>query len=118
MGLPYWAMDHFSKQVESSPFQEEYRSYCLPVLDPNIISCKEEPYDQKLGRTNSSLVRYTNYNKGNGKNAEMYKIWIPVNTSTSNVKYRTSDQGQGVMLVRMYPEVIYNNVSLLSITYT
>ena len=71
MGLPYWALEHFSKQVESSGFEEEYRSYCLPVLDPNIISCKEEPFDQQLGRTNSSLVEWLPLKDNQ---LEMYKV--------------------------------------------
>jgi hypothetical protein len=114
MGLPYWAMVHFTKQVESSHFEEEHRSYCLPVLDPNVITCKEEPFDQALGRTNSSLVRYIPFDQNQGKDAEMYKILIPINASSDNIKYRTSDQGLGAMLVRMYPEVIYNNITVIT----
>ena len=114
MGLPYWALMHFTKQVESSPFEDEYRSYCLPVLDPNVISCKEVPFDEARGRTNSSLVRYLPFHKNQGKDAEMYKIWIPVNASAENVKYRTSDQGFGTMLVRMYPEIIHNNITVIT----
>ena len=40
MGLPYWALKHFSDSVETTRFEEEYRQYCLPVLDPHVISCK------------------------------------------------------------------------------
>lgn len=39
LGLPYWALRHFSDSVESTTFEEEYRQYCLPVLDPHIITC-------------------------------------------------------------------------------
>jgi hypothetical protein len=109
MGLPYWAMKNFTQQVESSQFEEEYRSYCLPVLDPNIITCTEEPFDQQLGRTNSSLVRYIPL--GN----EQYKILIPVNaTGVDDVKYRTGDQNLGIMLVRMYPYDIYHNITVIT----
>ena len=121
MGLPYWAMHDFSLQVESSRFQDEYRQYCLPVLDPHIITCTEEPFHQQLGRTNSSLVKYTTLNvvradDGStlGPNAEMYEIAIPTNASIEELKYRTGDQNQGVMLIRMIPEVIHNNVTVIT----
>lgn len=76
MGLPYWAMKHFTKQVESSRFEEEYRSYCLPVLDPHIITCTEEPFDQQLGRTNSTLVEYIPLDNSQGKDMEVRVLSI------------------------------------------
>ncbi|KAK3645732.1 hypothetical protein LTR56_008919 [Elasticomyces elasticus] len=114
MGLPYWAMQHFSDQVRTSQFEEEWRQYCLPVLDPNIISCTEEPFDQARGRTNSSLVQYETLHVDGAPDAEMYKIAIPNNATDDNLKYRISDQGLGTMLVRMHPEVIYNNMTIIT----
>jgi hypothetical protein len=114
MGLPFWAMQHFTDQVKVSPFEEERRRYCLPVMEPHIISCTEEPFDQELGRTNSSLVQYEPLDIVDLADEEMYSIAIPTNASIQDMKYRISDQGLGSMLVRMYPEVIYNNVTIIT----
>lgn len=58
MGLPYWAFEHFRQQASKSPFEEQKRRYCLPVLDPQLWSCKEEPFNQEQERTYSNLVQY------------------------------------------------------------
>lgn len=58
MGLPYWAMDHFGREVAKSSFEEQRRRYCLPVLDPHLWTCKEEPFDQEKQQTYSNLVQY------------------------------------------------------------
>ncbi len=41
MGLPYYAMKHFSDEVKSIPFEDARRRYCLPVLDPRVVKCEE-----------------------------------------------------------------------------
>lgn len=46
--------------------------------------------------------------------SQIYKILIPHNATGDNVKYRTGDQNLGVMLVRMYPFEIYNNVTVIT----
>lgn len=121
MGLPYYAMQHFTDEVQSSQFEEERRQYCLPVLDPDVIHCSEEPYDEELGRTNSNLVQYTPLdvvkavnNVTTQTNQETYEIAIPVNASSDNLKYRTGDQGQGTMLVRMYPYLPSTNTTVIT----
>ncbi|KAK5162737.1 uncharacterized protein LTR77_011220 [Saxophila tyrrhenica] len=121
MGLPYWATQHFSDQVESSRFEEERRQYCLPVLDPDLIHCTEEPYNQRIGRTNSSLVGYAPLDLVKRvdhadieTNQETYEIAVPVNASAGQLKYRTGDQGDGVMLVRMYPEASHVNTTVIT----
>ena len=120
MGLPYWAMKHFSQQVESTHFEEEHRQYCLPVLDPHLITCKEEPFSQERGETNSSLIRYKKldvYDKGyTGPQGHrvpqeriqwtgMFKIIMdyPSDVDVSHVKYRTNDEWQGVFLAKRHP---------------
>lgn len=112
--MPYWAMQHFSDQIKSTRFEEERRSYCLPVLDPDIIHCTEEPFDQQRARTNSSLVQYGQLEIEGAPDAEMYKIAIPINATLENMKYRISDQGQGTMLARMYPQYGYYNMTLIT----
>ena len=127
LGLPYYAMKHFSKDVESSAFEEERRSYCLPVLDPHLITCTEEPFIQDLGRTASNLVRYNPLDvvrRDNSsaptrdQNAQMYEIAVPYPTGEENRKYRTSDQGQGTMLVRMYPDAAHYNTTIITASDT
>lgn len=120
MGLPYWAMDHFTKQIRSSHYDEERRQYCLPVMDPQIISCTEEPFDERTGRTNDSTVLYealnlieTTSNDGI-PDADLYKIAIPANATAEDLKYRISDQGLGVMLVRVHPGAVHYNTTIIT----
>lgn len=124
MGLPYYAMDHFHRQVRSSTFEEERRSYSLPVLDPHLVSCTEEPIELGQMKTNSSLVQYTPLsafkNNANSANAsdvlvsDMYEVSIPYPTDDWNMKYRISDQGHGTMLVRMYPDEDLFNTTVIT----
>lgn len=124
MGLPYYAMDHFHRQVRSSTFEEERRSYCLPVMDPHIVSCTEEPIELGQLETNSSLVRYTRLSAfrdssplGNASNVlvnDMYEVSIPYPTEPENIKYRISDQGHGTMLVRMFPDADLYNTTIIT----
>lgn len=130
LGLPYYAMEHFSKEVASSPFEEEYRQYCLPVLDPHIITCTEEPFDQLLGETNSSLVQYKSLHVSETINstgvpihqapitdAGMFKIIIDYpSDEPSNIKYRTDDEGQGTMVTKHHPDPNHLNVSIIATT--
>ena len=128
MGLPYYAMKHFSDQVKDSPFEDEYRQYCLPVLDPHIISCKEEPFHQHRGETHSNLVQYKqldvfekDYPGPNNHsvphvpwsdkitNAGMYKITVGYpSDNIDDVKYRTDDEASGTMLLYMKREAPFN----------
>jgi hypothetical protein len=119
MGLPYYAMDHFHNQVQTTKFDEERRSYCLPVLDPHIISCTEEPIELGQMQTNSSLVKYTRLT-ANSANAtdvlvnDMYEISIPYPAHPENIKYRIADQGHGTMLARMYPDPDLYNTTVIT----
>ena len=121
-------MAHFSNDVKSTSFEEEYRRYCLPVMDPNMISCKEEPFDQKGLQTKSNLVRYeplkfVKMNESASPNysgresvpieggAPMYKITIDYpSDSNDNVKYRTNDQGHGTMLTYENPGNLWESI--------
>jgi hypothetical protein len=95
MGMPYQAMKHFADQVASSPFEEEHRRYCLPVMDPHIIRCTEAPFNQTLGKTDSNLAHYkkldvyVNDTAGTPhaiKNAGMYRISSPYPPTVSKSK--------------------------------
>lgn len=118
MGLPYYAMEHFRNEVSSSIFDEERRQYCLPVMDPHIIKCHEEPFNQYRSETISSLVRYKALNVSevnysgppNDTTATLvslyglgtYKIVVDYpSVQTENIRYRTNDQAQGTMMVMM-----------------
>ena len=130
MGLPYYAMEHFSQEVSSSKFDEEHRQYCLPVLDPHVIQCKEEPFNQELAETYSNGVRYhpldvfkrdnsTSYSVGTSNQlsgAEIYAISIPkdVSIQSYNIKLRTNDQGVGTMAVRMNPHKEFWNTTYIA----
>ena len=126
-------MKHFSDQVQSSTFEEEYRQYCLPVLDPHIITCKEEPFNQDKGETYSNVVRYqtlnvskTEYSDTRNRSGlhlvpitgapDVYKITFDYpSDDTDNIKSRTNDQGQGTMLIFM-PRVPPAMTSIITAT--
>lgn len=126
LGLPYYAMKHFADQVESSSFEEEYRQYCLPVLDPHIIKCTEEPFNQSQGETNSSLVRYKPMHVSETdsfglqvhsvvEQPGMYEVIVDYpNHDLANIKYRTNDQGQGTMVVLMRPHPVHWRTSVVT----
>ena len=107
MGLPYYAMRHFADQVERSMYEEERRQYCLPVLEPHIITCTEEPFNQTLGQTDSNLVKFQvldvfqNTTSGPEKidGVGMEKITMPYPSDEwENIHYRTNDEGQGIFV--------------------
>ena len=112
--MPYGAMLHFQRQVKSSVFEEERRRYCLPVLDPHLITCTEVKINETTEQTNSSLVKWKVLNvfepKDNGtstqiKNTGMYKVTIDYPSNNfENIRYRTNDQGQGAMVVKRHPD--------------
>ena len=124
--MPYQAMKHFADQVAGSHFEEEHRRYCLPVMDPHIIKCTEEPFNQTLGKTDSNLVHYkqldvyVNDTAGTPhqvKNDGMYRISSPYPpTNRGDIKFRTNDEGQGVFLTRSQwtPEYTPLNTSLVT----
>jgi hypothetical protein len=113
LGLPYWALKHFSDHVKASNpvFEEERRQYCLPVLEPHIIKCHEEPFinDGLITETNSSLLRYKSLHVTESIGSEsdqsavvegayMYKIILDYPSENEwNFKYRTNDEGQGTL---------------------
>jgi hypothetical protein len=108
LGLPYYAMQHFTDQVQSSAFEEERRQYCLPVLDPHIIRCTEEPFLPPQGDTIESengLIKYEQLeflkNSTLIIDNTMYAIYVPYNITSDQTKYRIGDQAAGTMLVRM-----------------
>lgn len=131
MGLPYYAMEHFTNEVSTSKFDEEHRQYCLPVLDPHIIRCEEDPFNQELAETYSNGVRYhpldvfksdnsSSYTPGSSNEitgAGMYAISIPKDVSihdVDNIKYRTADQAAGTMVVRMNPHKEFWNTTYIA----
>lgn len=131
MGLPYWAMEHFTDEVSSSKFDEEHRQYCLPVLDPHVVRCQEDPFDQELAETVSHGVKYhlldvfkndssTSYTPGDSNymgGAGWYAISIPKDVSVHDVdhiKLRTGDQNQGTMVVRMNPHKEFWNTTYIA----
>jgi hypothetical protein len=129
MGIPYYAMKQFSDLVKSSPFEEERRQYCLPILDPNLITCEEAPFLPDRPETvsgftsNTTLVKYRPLDVSHKDDAgnvikyldsEIYEIAIPSPTEQSELKYRTRDQGQGTFLVRMYPEGAHNDTTVIT----
>ena len=114
MGLPYYVMDHFSRQVRDSQFEEEYRQYCVPVLEPRQVWCEEEPFNQTGRRTFSNLVEYKEhgiYEKTGPKiepfkdsGVAMFKITAPYPGSGEGdqIKWRINDQGQGTFFTHMF----------------
>jgi hypothetical protein len=38
-GIPYGALEYFAAKVNSSLFGDEKRQYCLPILNPKLVSC-------------------------------------------------------------------------------
>ena len=132
-GLPYFAMQHFTNEVASTPFEEEHRQYCLPVLDPHLITCEEEHFIQDLGRTNTSLVKYevlemyapanastpNNETKWQAKDYRVYRLALDYTNEThregyDSIKYRTSDEGNGTMTVMMHPNPKHLRESILT----
>ena len=120
LGMPYGARKHFANEVASATADEERRQYCLPVLEPHIISCTEVPFNQSLYQTENNFVRYnamsnsvTQYgNRETGAGAQnvsitdvgAYQIVVDYpSTDTVNIKYRTNDQGQGTFMVYTWP---------------
>ena len=110
LGLPYHAIKHFSDQVSSSSFEEEHRRYCLPTLEPHLISCTEEPFNQLLGQTDSDLLQLKPllvYKNDSGivqqiKKSRVYQIATPYPTVGPNfVEYRVANNlGKGIFLVK------------------
>ena len=115
LGLPYYAMQHFAENVSHSLFDDEYRQYCLPVLNPHVIKCEELPFVQAWAETNDSTVlyqqmyvheqdyfAYDNYTKLHDRlvNTTIYKIEFDYPTNlTDHRVFRTDDQGKGTMTV-------------------
>lgn len=62
MGLPYYAMKHFSDEVATLPFLTARRRYCLPVLDPDIIKCTEMPVDPHTCETSDNFAKFETLN--------------------------------------------------------
>ena len=125
LGLPYHAMKHFSDQVASSPFDEEHRRYCLPTLEPHLIRCTEEPFNQVLGQTDSNLMRVEQllvYKNHSGTPHQIpghlvYQMDSPYPTANfGNTKYRTNDEGQGIFLAKSQwtPAGVALNVTLIA----
>ena len=131
MGLPYWAMKHFADNVTDSLFDDEYRQYCLPVLDPHVIKCTEEPFVQAWGETNDTTAQYLslfvyehdyfaydNFTKLHQIKdvIDMYKVVIdyPSNDTINRVRYRINDQGKGTMTVWQYPTVEQQDVTVIT----
>ena len=127
MGLPYYAMDHFSKQVATSPFEEEYRQYCLPVLHPHVIKCTEVPFDQGSDHTiHEPLAKFTplNISKLNAEgqlvpihnpNHEIQEVAIDYDLGEqSQVKCRTNDEGQGTMMIKMSTRNHFTNTTIIA----
>lgn len=79
-------------------------------MDPDIITCKEEPFNQSLLQTESNLVRYKRLDVFDNNTAGapqeintagIFRIVSPYPpTNRGNIKYRTNDEGQGVFLTR------------------
>ena len=119
-------MKHFSDEVSKSNYEEEHRRYCLPVMDPHIITCEEEPFNQTTLETESNLVRYKKLdayaNDTDGvphklPDNGMYQITSPFPPiSRGDIKYRTSDEGQGVFLTRAQwtPDYYAKNNSIVT----
>lgn len=118
MGLPFQALRHFTENVSTSMFEDEYRQYCLPVLSPHIITCKEEPFVQPWGETNSSLVLYKSltvteedplppyYNQSVDRPVkdDIYRIVLNYQSDSHNESViRSNDQGKGTMTIKQSP---------------
>ncbi|KAK5169912.1 uncharacterized protein LTR77_005890 [Saxophila tyrrhenica] len=120
MGLPYWALRHFSDSVEATTFEEEYREYCLPVLDPQIITCTEEPFNQTSFETGSNLVRYEPLYQLEAADEDappitLYKIILDYpNDDPYAIKFRTNDEGAGTMVLKMHPDPELYNTSVIA----
>ena len=126
MGLPYYAMKHFSDQVKSIPFEDARRRYCLPVLAPDIIKCEEVPINHTTCESvDGSFVRFKSLNVSEwkedlGKNGKekyigtgLYKISSPYPSSSddwSATKFRVDNQGRGIMVVQMFPPDPYTTM--------
>ena len=107
-------------------FEDEHRQYCLPVLDPQIITCHEEPFDQKHDQTFSSLVRYKQLNASEvnytpdqvGHLVSLFELGTfkivadYPSVDPLNIRYRTDDQAKGTMMMRMHPDPTYYNTSV------
>ena len=131
MGLPYWALKHFSENVTDTIFDNEFRQYCLPVMNPHVIKCTEVPFVQSYGETKDSTAQYLsldvyetdyfaydNYSKPHQIKdvIDMYKVVIdyPSNNTITNVRYRINDQGKGTMTVWQYPTVEKQHITVIT----
>lgn len=114
MGLPYYAMDHFRTEVASIPFQDARRRYCLPILDPNVITCEEVPINPVTCASEDNFIKFKTLftdepMKAADKNVSvptgLYKITSPYPNDISNwttTQLRIDNNGQGIMFLQSF----------------
>ena len=121
LGLPYQALAHFARNVSDTKYEDEYRQYCLPVLSPQIITCKELAVNQSSAMTvpvDTVQYRFADVSlQLNNQNIteDAYLIILDSQENLGNGSYlRVNDEDCGTMTIAQLPN--QQNITIVTAT--